>query len=274
VSPDEHDVEISRVLDAIAERYGYDFRRYTRASITRRILSAQARMGARHLPELTQTILNAPSAFPTVLSALMVQVTEMFRDPSFFLAFRNEVVPKLRTYPELKLWHAGCASGEEAYSMAILMIEEGLFDRCLIYGTDLDGAAIERAKLGVYSERRAESFSKNHALAGGRGSLSSYCTRGYEHLGLAESVRKNVVFFQHDLSTDFSLGEMQVIFCRNVALYFNASLRNQVFDIFADSLVAGGFLCLGTSEALPPGAESAFEVFSHEHRIFRRKGPR
>lgn len=266
--------EVDSVLNAIAERYGYDFRGYTRASITRRVLSAQARFGAKHLPELAERILDDPSLFASVLSALTVQVTELFRDPGFFLAFREHVVPKLRTYPEVKLWHAGCATGEEAYSMAILMDEEGLYERCVIYGTDLDETAIARAKCGVYSERQTELFTTNHALAGGRGPLSSYCTHGYGRLALAEALRKNVVFFQHDLATDFSLGEMQVVCCRNVALYFDTALRNRVFAVFADSLVTGGFLCLGASEALPLGLQSSFDVLSSEHRIFRKKGAR
>jgi chemotaxis protein methyltransferase CheR len=268
------EIEVNLVLDAIFARYGYDFRHYARASMKRRVLLAQARVGAAHLGELTHQILTDPGSFRAVLSTLTVQVTEMFRDPKFYSTFRNEVVPRLRTYPELKLWHAGCASGEEAYSMAVLMMEEALYERCQIYGTDLDASAIELAKAGVYSEKRAQLFSENYVAAGGKTTLSSFCTMGYKHVTLGEAVRKNVVFFQHDLATDFSLGEMHVILCRNVALYFDATLRDRVFEVFVDSLIPGGFLCLGASEALPNRFRSAFDVLSNEHCIFRRKGSR
>lgn len=266
-------IEVRLVIEAIQARYGYDFRSYSPESIARRVLAAQGRTGVAHLGELIHRLLIDPAFFRVVLSTLTVQVTEMFRDPEFYAVFRRDVVPRLRTYPALKFWHAGCATGEEAYSMAILLREEGLYERSQIYGTDLDVVAVERARSGIYSEDRAEEFSRNYLAAGGKSSLFEYCTAGYQRMTINESIRRNLVFFQHDLAADFALGEMQVIFCRNVALYFDDRLRLRVFEMLLSGLVPGGYLCLGASEVLPLPLRALFEEVAPLSRIFRRRGP-
>lgn len=264
-------IEVRLVLEAIYARYGFDLRGYCPESIRRRVLAAQEKANVQNLGELSHRLLTDPGVFATVLSSLTVQVTEMFRDPSFYATFRREVVPLLRTYPKLKIWAAGCASGEEAYSLAILLIEEELHDRVEIYGTDLDGAAIAKAQAAVYPEVQARQSAENYQRAGGRRSFDAYCTRAYGHMTLSEEVRRKVCFFQHDLATDGPFGEMHVIFCRNVALYFDAPLRERVHGVFLEGLVPGGFLCLGASEALPRGAQANFEEMSALDRIFRRR---
>lgn len=265
-------IEQRLVLEAIHARYGYDFREYSRESIGRRLKAALSKTGAKNLGDLQHRLLNEPDFFATVLPCLTVKITEMFRDPEFFLQVRRDLVPILKTYPQLKIWHAGCATGEEAYSMAILLEEEGLADRSLIYATDIDTAAIAQAKEGVYPGDRAENFFNNYAAAGGRARLDDYITTAYSRLAIRDSLRERVSFFQHDLTTDFALGEMQVILCRNVALYFSDPLRERVTKLFADDLCANGFLCLGTSEAIPAGFRDKFAALPGEQRIFRKRG--
>lgn len=265
-------IEVGLVLEAIHARYGYDFREYSLESIKRRLSAAIAKTGALDLGDLQHRLLNEPSFFATVLPCLTVKVTEMFRDPEFFLTLRREIIPILRTYPQLKIWHAGCATGEEAYSMAIILLEEGLAERSLIYATDIDGSAIAQAKEGVYSGSSVDTFLKNYQSSGGRASLDDYLTRAYSRVAIRESVRQRVSFFQHDLVTDFSLGEMHLILCRNVALYFTIALRERVANLFAEGLYPGGFLCMGTSETVPGGLRERFEAFAGEQRIFRKRG--
>lgn len=265
-------IEQRLVLEAIHARYGYDFREYSAESIGRRLKAALSKTGAKNLGDLQHRLLNEPAFFRAVLPCLTVKITEMFRDPDFFLSLRRDVVPVLKTYPQLKIWHAGCATGEEAYSMAILLIEEGLWDRSVIYATDIDMSAISQAKEGVYPDDRIETFVKNYTSAGGRASLDDYITRGYSRMAIRDRLRERVSFFQHDLTTDFALGEMHVILCRNVALYFSAPLRERVARLFADGLCPRGFLCLGTSECIPSGLRHMFEQLPGEHRIFRKRG--
>lgn len=273
MSPEEVEaIEVRLVLEAIHARYGYDFRDYSAASIQRRVKAALAKTGTPNFGELLHRLLTDPTFFTSVLSCLTVQVTEMFRDPEFFATFRRDVVPLLRTYPQLKIWHAGCASGEEAYTTAILLLEEKLYDRTQIYATDIDASAIERAKEGIYAEGDVAQYSRNYDLSGGKRSFHDYCTRAYSRMSINQAVRDNIVFFQHDLTSDFALGEMNVIFCRNVTLYFTEPLRNRVFDVFAKGLCRGGFLCLGSSESLPTSARNRFIDFVARQRIYRFQG--
>lgn len=273
-SDDVELLELRLLLEGVYERYGYDFRNYSTPSIRRRVRAAQSKLGAPHVAELTHRILTDPSVFCSLLPYLTVQVTEMFRDPPLHTAIRRALIPLLRTYPRLKIWHAGCATGEEVYAMAILLSEEGLYERTQIYGTDLDDSAIAKAREGIYTETQAELFSRNHSLAGGKGQLDDYCSSGYKHVSVKQSLRRNVVFFQHDLVSDHGLGEMNLIFCRNVALYFNERLRQRVFGTFAESLRAGGFLVLGRSECLPDSARQDFYAFLEQERVYRRgSGP-
>ncbi len=241
----------------------------TQRNHCRRLDVALTKTASRNFGELQHRLLRDEFCFAQVLSCLTVKVTEMFRDPDFYKAFRSRVVPLLRTYPRVRLWHAGCASGEEVYSMGVLLYEEGLHERVLLYGTDLDGSAIERAKEGVYSTEQLSSFEKNYQLAGGLGSPSHYVTRAYGKVSISANLRENVSFFQHDLGSDFTLGEMNVILCRNVCLYFSDTLRARVFALFTESLCRGGFLCLGASESLTKEARLRFKEYVPTQRIFR-----
>ncbi|HVZ34261.1 MAG TPA: CheR family methyltransferase, partial [Polyangiaceae bacterium] len=211
-------LEVRLLLDGIHAKYGYDLRGYTEASISRRIRAVLARSGLEHLGELQHRVLTDAAFFATVLNELTVQVTELFRDPEFYRVLRTRVIPVLRTYPLLKIWHAGCASGEEAYATAILLQEEGLYERAQIYATDLSPEALEQAKQAVYPDDRLELFARNYAGSGGRLNLASHCTTAYGGIAIKDSLRRNVFFFQHDLVSDQPFGEMHVIFCRNVLI--------------------------------------------------------
>ena len=263
-------IEVRLFLEAIHARYGYDLRSYTPESMRRRVLTALAKSGLAHLGELQHRVLHEPDMFVSVLQDLTVQTSDLFRDPSFCAAFRSRVVPVLRTYPLLRIWHAGCASGEEAYSCAITLSEEGLYERAQLYATDLSVQAVAQAKLGVYDGTRLPAFEQNYAQAGGSGELASFCTQAYEHVAMKDSLRRNLLFFEHNLVSDAVFGEMHVIFCRNVFIYFQPELRRRVLRKFAQSLPPGGFLCLGSSETLVLSGSAEFEPFVEAERIYRR----
>jgi chemotaxis protein methyltransferase CheR len=262
-------LEVSLVLEAIHLRYGYDFRSYAPDSMGRRLLAAAAKIGARHLGELQHRLLHDAGAFATILDLLTVRVTEMFRDPPFFRALREHVLPLLRTYPQLKIWHAGCASGEEVYATAILLSEAGLYERAQIYATDMSSVAVEQTREGVYLENMLVQFANSYREAGGERDFEGYFSRAYGRVSVRPALKKNVHVFQHDLSSDYSLGEMQVILCRNVLIYFGAELRQRAYTLFTDALTRGGFLCLGASEALPPVQRSLYQELVVNQRIFR-----
>lgn len=262
-------LEVSLVLEAIHARYGYDFRRYAPDSMSRRLLAAAAKVGAAHLGELQHRLLHDAQTFATVLELLTVRVTELFRDPRFFRALREHVLPVLRTYPQLKIWHAGCASGEEVYATAILLSEAGLYERTQIYATDMSSVAVEQTREGVYLENMLVQFADSYREVGGQHDLEDYFSHAYGRVAVRPALKKNVHVFQHDLSSDYSLGEMQVIFCRNVLIYFGDELRQRAYALFTDALSRGGFLCLGTSEALPPAQRSLYQELVANQRIFR-----
>lgn len=260
---------VQQLLDAIVEHHGYDLRGYATDHLTRRIRTAMQRRKATHPLELLQPTLNDPRRFTELLDDLTVQVSELFRDPHLYETVRREVLPLLRTYPHVKIWHAGCASGEESYSMAILLHEEQMQDRCQLYGTDLSSTAVMRAQQATFREADFERSARNYSAAGGRQQLERYCTFGYGHFTIRQFLREHVVFFQHNLAADYSLGEMQVIFCRNVLLYFGEALRERVLDLFAASLCHRGFLCLGSSERIPASRSHVFEEFDARARVYR-----
>jgi chemotaxis protein methyltransferase CheR len=236
------------------------------------VRAALINSGLKNLGELQHRVLTDEQFFASVLDDLTVRATEMFRNPGFYRTFRARVLPFLRTYPLLKIWHGGCASGEEAYSTAIVLSEEGLYERSQIYATDLNPQALEQAKLGMYSARQFELFTSNYDKAGGNARLSEYCTEAYEHVVLREALKKNILFFQHNLVSDHVFGEMHVIFCRNVFIYFTQPLRERVLAKFRESLCPGGFLCLGSGERLPDPAGAGFSEFAPEERIYRYSG--
>jgi chemotaxis protein methyltransferase CheR len=263
-------LEVRLVLEGIHARYGYDFRGYETDSIGRRLAAAVARMGATNVGDLMHRALVDPTYFADLLGDLTIRVSEMFRDPSFYRLLREQLIPVLRTYPQIKIWHAGCASGEEVYTSAILLTEENLYERSQIYATDISEQALEQARAGIFSEQDVQKFAQNYAQAGGTGRFEDYFSSGYGRMVVREALRRNIVFFHHDLVTDFALGEMHVIFCRNVLIYFGSALRDRVLGMIAGSLRHGGFLCLGQSESLPASAAAAFTDFSPRERIFRR----
>lgn len=265
------ELETRLVLEAIFAKYGYDFRGYGEVSMRRRVAAALARSGLAHRGELQHRILLDPEFFASVLDDLTVQVSEMFRDPAFYRVFRQEVVPILRTYPELKIWHAGCASGEEVYTTAILLAEENLSERTQIYATDISARAVERARAGVYPQARLAAFADNYAASGGQRPFEDYYSAAYGGFVVREWLRKSIVFFQHDLVSDYALGEMHVVLCRNVLIYFGPALRERVLSLFANSLCRSGFLCLGSSESMPPSRAPQFGEFSRAERIYRRR---
>jgi chemotaxis protein methyltransferase CheR len=272
VDKDIEDIEMRLLLEAINARYGYDFRDYSQESVRRRMRAALARSGAANLGLLQHRLLTEPDLFTSLIDDLTVQVSEMFRDPSFYVTFRQQVIPTLRTYPRLKIWHAGCATGEEVYATAILLTEENLYERTQIYATDISARAVAQAREGMYLTSQADLFSDNYVRAGGKKKLDDYYSSAYGRFAINEKLKKNVVFFQHDLVSDYALGEMQVVFCRNVLIYFGDGLRARVLGIFADSLCRGGFLCLGGSERIPPQVSTVFSDFATAERIYRRRG--
>jgi chemotaxis protein methyltransferase CheR len=266
-------IEIRLLLEAINAKYGYDLRDYASTTMRRRVLAALSKSGLSHLGDLQHQIIANPAFFAEVLDGLTVRVSEIFRDPSFYRAFRQRVVPILRTYPLIRIWHAGCAAGEEVYTSAILLTEEGLYDRSYLYATDLSLQAVDQAKEGIYSADRLETLAENHRQSGGASEFASYFTTAYGRLAMKDSLRRNVSFFQHNLVSDYVFGEMHVIFCRNVLIYFAQNLREKVLDKLVQSLCPGGFLCLGASEQLPKqGRLRAFTAFCADERIYRHEG--
>lgn len=264
-------IDFAAVLEEIYIRYGYDLRQYATQSIRRRLEAALARNGLTTLGEL-RAKLSDPAFASVVLQDLTVQVTDMFRDPEAYAVFRERIVPLLMTYPVLRAWVAGCASGEEAYSTAILLREAGLETRAQIYATDISVQAVEAAKQGVYRSERLATFLANYRAAGGHETFSDYYTSAYGHIAMNESLRKNILFFQHDLVTDQVFGEMQFISCRNVLIYFSRELKLQVLQKFAASLCPGGLLLLGGSERLNETERGdLFTEYDAGARIYQRK---
>jgi len=266
-----NDVELKLLVEAIYHAYHYDFRRYARASLRRRLHAAMVRFDCQTLSQLQGRLLHESDVFAELLEYLTVQVSDMFRDPSYFRALREKVVPLLRTYPSLKIWIAGCSSGEEAYSMAILLREEGLLDRSLIYATDINPNALRRAEAGIYDAAKVADFTRNHHLSGGRSSLSDYYSAAYDRVIFDKNLRRNIVFSDHSLATDSVFAEMQLVSCRNVLIYFDRELQSRALDLFHESLCRKGFLGIGLRESLrfSSHADSFVEV-SREDRIYQK----
>lgn len=271
--PKEEDIEIRLLLEAIFLRYHYDFRAYSPASIKRRLSQAKDRFGCSSYSMLQDRILRDPRVFTDLLGYLTVQVSEMFRDPSYFKALREEVLPHLRTYPSLKVWIAGCSAGEELYSMAILFREEGLESRTMFYGTDINPEALRKAEQGVYPLSEIPLYTQNHRKSGGKSSLSDYYTANYGSAVFDKSLRERAVFSDHSLVTDAVFAEVQLISCRNVLIYFDRELQDRAVGLFRDSLSRKGFLGLGSKETLRFSAHAeAFTEFLKEEKVYRKRG--
>lgn len=264
-------IERDLLLEGIYRHYGYDFREYAPASLKRRIYSAMRSESAANLSELQAKVLHDPACLKRFLLTLSVNVTSMYRDPTFFLAFRRRVVPLLRTYPFLRIWHAGCSTGEEVYSMAILLQEEDLYDRCRIYATDMDEVVLKQAMEGIFPLEAVQSYQANYARAGGTKSLSDYYTGAYGNALFRSSLRDNMVFSQHNLATDRSFNEFNVIFCRNVMIYFSKPLQQRVHQLLYESLAMFGVLGIGSKETLHfTPHEKAYETLDREAKLYRR----
>jgi chemotaxis protein methyltransferase CheR len=264
-------VEVDLLLEGVYRHYGYDFRDYSPSSLRRRIRERVKAEGLRTISGLKEQALHDPACMERLLYGLSINVSAMFRDPPFYRAFRQQVVPLLRTYPFLRIWHAGCSTGEEVYSMAILLEEEGLYERTRIYATDMNDLVLRKARDGIMPLAAMQQYTANYQQAGGREAFSAYYTASYGNAIVRPSLRQNVVFAQHNLATDRAFNEFQVVMCRNVMIYFNKALQSRVLDLFRESLVRLGFLCLGSKESvkyLPQ--ESDYEAFEPEQRIYRR----
>ncbi|MFD1697333.1 CheR family methyltransferase [Roseibium aestuarii] len=265
------DVEIRLLLEALYHRYHYDFRNYAMSSIRRRLRQAREDFGLATITAIQEKVLHDPDMLPQLLRYLTVQVSEMFRDPSYFRAIREKVVPHLRTYPSLKVWIAGCSTGEELYSFVILFREEGLEDRTIFYATDISPEALTQAEAGIYDVDRMRLFTENHRNAGGKTSLSDYYHSGYNQCILDKSLRRNVVFSDHSLVTDQVFGEMHFVSCRNVMIYFDRALQDRAIGLFRDALPRNGFLGLGAKETLRFSEHAdSFREFVREEKIYQR----
>jgi chemotaxis protein methyltransferase CheR len=258
-------------LSAIHDRYGYDLRGYAPASIQRRVETALRRSGLSTLGELARHAVAEPAFFADVLDSLTVTVSEMFRDPPLYRVLRTRVVPRLKTYARVNVWVSGCAMGEEAYSIAILLDEEGLLDRCQIYATDLNPRAIARAKEGLFPVSAWAAFVANYEAAGGTADPARYYTGGYGRMAMHAFLGRHISFFQHDLVADHIFGEMDLILCRNVLIYFGRELKQRVCRKLSDGLRPGGLLVLGSSEQLPSTVRATFGDLAREQRIYRKE---
>ena len=266
------DIEQRLLIDAIYYKYHFDFRGYAQASLKRRLQAALIHFGCKTVSQLQDRVLNDRETFPALLEYLTVQVSEIFRDPSYFRSLREQVVPLLRTYPSLKIWVAGCSAGEEVYSLAILLREEGLLDRSLIYATDINPAALKKAEAGVYDIARMPASTENHARSGAKSSLSDHYSAAYGRVVFDRSLRRHMVFSDHSLATDSVFSEVQLVSCRNVLIYFDRELQDRALGLFKDSLCRKGFLGLGAKESLLFSSHAAsFDDFVLKDRIYQKK---
>ncbi|OAB47529.1 chemotaxis protein CheR [Paenibacillus antarcticus] len=243
-------IEVRLLLEAVFQMYGYDFRNYAFDSIRRRIRHGMHAIGVNNVSALIEQVLHYPQRMHQLLRYLVVNVTEMFRDPSMFRTFREKVVPFLHTYPHIRIWHAGCSTGEEVLSMAILLHEEGLYDKARIYATDIDEDSLEKAQEGIFPLSNMKTYTHNYIQSGGTKSFSDYYTAQYDAVRFDPSLMKNIVFARHNLVTDQSFNEFNVIFCRNVMIYFDKTLKGRVHQLFHESLSMFGFLALGDRESI------------------------
>lgn len=265
------DIEVELFMRALQLRHGYDFSRYAPASFKRRVLNLAANAGCRTIIELTDRLLREDELVPQVIAGLSVPVSEMFRNPSVFRVLREEVLPVLASYPVINIWQAGCAFGQEVYSLAILLEEAGLYDRSQIFATDFSDAALVRAQEGIFPAREARAYSENYLAAGCKRSLADYYHARYEFMKLDERLKRNVTFANHNLVCDGVFCEAHLILCRNVLIYFTNTLQDHVLSLFRDSLVRSGFLCLGNRENIDfASAARDFTAVNARERVYRK----
>ncbi|WP_281645070.1 protein-glutamate O-methyltransferase CheR [Parendozoicomonas sp. Alg238-R29] len=264
--------DVSSLLQTMTDQYGYDFSGYAPASLSRRIQRHMLESGVNDVQSLQQKISGDEQAFADLLRSLSVPVTEMFRDPLFFKYLRDIMIPWLATFPFVRIWHAGCATGEEAWSMAVLLDQAKLLDRCQIYATDYNEEALNIARRGIYKSSLMKVWQRNYEESDGPSVLSDYCLQRYDSLRMDRHLQKNITFANHNLVTDQSFGEMHLILCRNVLIYFSRELQDRVLTLFRDSLVPGGALCLGPRETLRfASVYDCFEPLETEWKVYRLK---
>lgn len=265
------EIEVRLLTEGVYNHYGFDFRDYSLPSLRRRIWKRVYAEGLSTISGLQDKVLHNSGCMERLLLDLSVNTTAMFRDPTFYVAFREKVVPMMRTYPFVRIWHAGCSTGEEFYSMAILLHEEGLYERCRIYATDINEAVLQRAKEGIFPLNTMQENTSNYIAAGGKGTFSEYYTARYDFAIFRPALRENAVFAQHNLVTDASFNVFNVIFCRNVLIYFNNTLQEKVQRLFLQSLDHLGVLGLGKKESIRySGVADRYEVLDEEERLYRR----
>ncbi len=270
--PPDLDIELKSLVEAIFLKYQHDFRNYSTASLRRRVQQALGRFECATISRLQERVLREPTVFAELLNHLTVQVSDLFRDPPFFYALRQKVVPLLKTYPSLKVWLAGCGQGQELYSLAILFQEEDLLERTIVYATDINSDALRAAEEGVYAIGTMAGFSRNYVEGGGKTSLSNYYRAADGGAVFDRSLRKHVVFSDHSLATDSVFSEVHLVLCRNVLIYFDRVLQDRAVGLFRDALVLGGFLGLGSKESIQFSEHAgAFTEFTRDERIYRRR---
>lgn len=268
----KQDLEISLLLEAIQQVYGYDFRGYNQAHVRRRILHRVQSLGLKSISELQHKLLHEDHFIEILLRDLSINVTEMFRDPGFYRSLRTEVIPVLKTYPFIKVWHAGCSTGEEVYSFAVLLQEEGLLDRTQVYATDFNPLVLETARKGIYPMSKIRDYTQNYQASGGACSFSDFYIARYDSVIMDQRLRKNIVFAEHNLVTDHVFAEVHIIICRNVLIYFNKALQNRVLRLFSESLVKGGYLGLGSKENIIfTEVADEFSIVDAAEKIYKKK---
>ncbi|MFP4071928.1 MAG: CheR family methyltransferase [Desulfovibrionales bacterium] len=271
---DIEDLEISLLLEAIYLRYGHDFRQYARASVRRRVRRVLQQTSVASVSELISRIVHDESFFEDILGEFSITVTEMFRDPGYYRSLRANVIPYLKTYPFVRIWHAGCATGEEVYSTAIILEEEGFYDRVTLFATDFNAMALQAAAEGIYPLDKMRTFTENYQAAGGKRSFADHYQALRDAAIVNASLKRNITFADHNLVTDGVFSEMHFISCRNVLIYFNRELQNRVLDLFCESLVHGGMLALGSKESIRfTSVEHKFEAVDEKWKIYRKAAP-
>jgi len=272
MNSENENIETNLLLEAIFQKYGYDFRDYSRASIKRRIKHTLSMTGLKNISEMQYRILYDEHFFNTLLMNFSINVTEMFRDPIFYQVLTKILIPKLAQRSFIRIWHAGCATGEEAYSMAILLKEAGIYDRSRIYATDFNEEVIRKAREGIYPIDSIIKYGNNYTKVTGTKNFSKYFTARYDYAIMDRSLRKNIIFSDYNLVTDHVFCEMDLIICRNVLIYFNKKLQNRVIRLFIESLTPKGFLCLGLQESIKFSDYSdQFEEIARKEKIYQKK---
>jgi len=265
-------LEIELLIEAIFKRYGYDFRYYSRASIKRRLKHFLSKTNLNRIAELIPRVIHDKPFFDSLFFTISITVTEMFRDPFVYQTIRKKIIPFLKTYPFIKIWNSGCATGEEVYSMAILLKEEGLSERSQIYATDFNDLVLKKVKEGIYPIENIKQYTANYQKSGGKESFSNYYHSKYDSAIMNRELAKNITFANHNLTSDTVFGEMHLIMCRNVLIYFDKPLQDRALKLFHDSLASRGFLCLGTKESLQFSKVSKrFVIMARKEKIYQKR---